>query len=129
MSLTRRTPLQRGKHPLRRTSIRRVSSKRAKENRIYSAKRKAFLERNALCQWWLRENGSWSMANEFHYSVESVVTVDGKKCPFATEIHHKAGRTGTNFLDESTWMAVSADGHRWIHDHPSLSRQRGYITK
>lgn len=96
MSLTRRTPLQRGKHPLKRTPIRRVSSKRARENRIYSAKRKAFLEAHPLCQRWLADNGWSELGQGFYHKPgwgpESDLSLEGIGAPRSTEVHHKAGR-------------------------------------
>lgn len=87
---------------LRRTRLRPVSKKRAKEGRTYSELRKEFLAANAWC-----------------------LVVAGKR---TTEIHHTAGRSGANYLDVSTWMAVSREGHVWIHAHPKESRARGWLT-
>lgn len=45
----------------------------------------------------------------------------------ATEVHHKSGRLGKNYLDVSTWMAVSRKGHDWIHSNDSEARQKGFL--
>jgi hypothetical protein len=42
----------------------------------------------------------------------------------STEIHHTyCGKDRANYLDESTWIAVSRDGHNWIHDNPKEARE------
>ena len=61
----------------------------------------------------------------------------GKKenqvCPItrqqATEIHHSySGKDRAKyFLDTSTWIGVSRDGHNWIHDNPKEARELGYL--
>jgi hypothetical protein len=84
--------------------MRKLSKKRAKQNREYLKLRKVFLAREE---------------NEF--------------CPItgemATEIHHTySGKDrNTHFLEVETWIAVSRDGHNWIHDNPKKSRELGYL--
>lgn len=61
----------------------------------------------------------------------------GKKenqiCPItkypATEIHHTyCGKDRAKyFLDTKTWIAVSRDGHNWIHDNPKEARELEYL--
>lgn len=100
----------------RRTPLRRVSKKRAREQRIYAQKRKAFLEANPICWVWAANN------------VVKMIEGETTKAHRSTEVHHKNGRTGKNYLDESTWMAVSAKGHCWIHQNPKEARAKGWIT-
>lgn len=45
----------------------------------------------------------------------------------SNQIHHKAGRLGKNYLDESTWLAVSFEGHNWIHNNDALAREKGWL--
>jgi hypothetical protein len=66
---------------------------------------------------------------------------DAKECPVAlagllgcygihrigTEVHHIRGRLGKLLLDQNYWLAVSAEGHRWIHDHPGEARAHGWL--
>ncbi len=118
---------------IRRTRIKPVSDKRRKAMREYTKLRKAFLEAHPFCQWWLKEQGDecpgglseeYAKENDGRFRINSVPS----QCPRATECHHRNGRTGTNYLDTSTWMAVSRQGHEWIHQHPSQARAKGYIT-
>jgi hypothetical protein len=104
MSLTRRKPLKR------------QSKKRAKESKVYMDKRKAFLGAHPWCQWWMAENG-----------VSEDAVRDGLNAPRSAEVHHKKGRSGPHYLDETTWMAVSTKAHRYIHAHGQESREKGYI--
>ena len=81
--------------------IPKVSAKRKKEQKEYTIKRLQFLSQpeNFRCP------------------------VTGER---ATEIHHKKGRTGSNFLDTSTWLAVSRNGHRKIEENPEWAKENGY---
>lgn len=84
--------------------INKVSDKRKVENLKYTAQRIVFLGK--------KEN---------------------KICPItkwpAIEIHHTyCGKDRAQYyLDESTWIAVSRDGHNWIHDNPKEAREQGFL--
>lgn len=61
----------------------------------------------------------------------------GKKenqiCPItgqqAIEVHHTyCGKDrAKHYLDVSTWLAVSRDGHNWIHNNPKEARELGFL--
>ena len=82
--------------------IKPVSDKRQKQNTAYLLARKIFLmeERNKYCP------------------------VTGG---LATEIHHINGRENERLLNRKYWLAVSRDGHKYIHDNPSESRVNGWL--
>jgi hypothetical protein len=80
------------------------SVKKSKEETIYALKRKIFLNSKTLCK----------------AKLLRVCTV------FATDVHHKAGRVGKNFLDESTWLPVCRQCHMWIEEHPIESKEKGF---
>lgn len=54
-------------------------------------------------------------------------------CPISkqqtVEVHHTySGKDRAKYyLDTTTWIAVSRDGHNWIHDHPQDAREQGYL--
>jgi len=58
---------------------------------------------------------------------------ENKICPItnqqAIEVHHTyCGKDRAKYyLDVSTWLAVSRDGHNWIHDNPKKSRELGFL--
>lgn len=85
-----------------RRPIRRRSKRMSAAARLYQQKRKWFLIEHPLCQVF-------------------------KDRP-ATEIHHRKGR-GKYLLDETTWLAVSAEAHRKIHDNPKWSYEKGYLLR
>lgn len=93
MSLTRRTPM------------RKVSKKRAVQNREYSKLRKQFLEEHPFCEVALSKGMLFQ----------------------SCDIHHIDKRNGKRLLDTSKWMAVSRTGHDWIHANPKLARERGWL--
>lgn len=87
-----------------KTPIRKVSVKQDKLNKIYSKLRIEFLS--------LPEN---------------------QICPITkqqtTDIHHTyCGKDRAKYyLDVSTWLAVSRDGHNWIHAFPKEARELGFL--
>lgn len=81
--------------------IRKFSKKRAAENRKYSTLRKQFLE-DKECEAGLE--GCTGMASE---------------------VHHKKGRIGENFLDVSTWLAVCHHCHIEIETKPAMAKELG----
>ena len=80
------------------------SSKRIKLDTEYSARRKVFLSLKPMC--------------EAH--LPSICTQQ------STDVHHKAGRTGELYLDETHWLSVCRACHMWIEEHPSSAKEMGY---
>jgi hypothetical protein len=80
--------------------IKKMSKKREVENKIYLEKRKVFLRNNPQCA--------------VYPELE------------ATECHHKMGRTGSLFLDERYWLAVSRKAHQEIENNPKWAKENGY---
>lgn len=125
--------MQRTALPPRRTPIRKVSSKRSKELREYSKKRKAFLLDHPFCQVWLARNditemGDWFYRDSKSGQIYSDLTLLALRPDHACDIHHKAGRTGWRLNDETQWLAVSREAHEWIHANPSEARRRGWLV-
>lgn len=89
------------KKPTKRRFISPVSKSKAKKDKIYQVKRQMFLE--------------------------------GKFCPItgkaATEVHHTYSGADRSkyYLDESTWVAVSREGHNYIHNNPIWAKENGYL--
>jgi hypothetical protein len=81
--------------------IRIRSQKRAKQEREYAKKGKAFLKVNKVCQ------------------------VMECKRP-STQIHHKKGRIGDLLTNEEYFLAVCADCHTKIENHPEWAKEQGY---
>lgn len=86
--------------PLPKTKISKRSDKGKVDDLVYKAKRLKYLKLHPRC----------------------AVYPELK----ATEIHHKAGRVGKNFLDESTWLAVSRKAHLEIESKPEWAKENGY---
>lgn len=87
---------------MKRTPLRRVSKKRAKENRRYLVLRRNYLYAHQLC--------------EFPLCARR-----------ATQIHHKNGRSGANLNDVANWFAICAFHHDWIHSNAKRARRAGFI--
>jgi hypothetical protein len=84
------------------TPIPRRTKKRSKQETAYNVARKVFLmeDRNKYCP------------------------VTGK---LATEIHHMNGRENERLLDQIYWLAVSREGHQWIHANTPEAREKGWL--
>lgn len=85
-----------------RATLKRVSAKRAKENREYTERRRLFLLDHPWCE-----------VNPLEP---------------ATDVHHRDGREGSLLNREELWMAVSRRSHDWIHQHPNEARNRGWLV-
>lgn len=80
--------------------MRQVSLKRQQQNKEYKIIRDKFMQENPRCE----------------------------RCGApATENHHKNGRNGLRLLDVNYFMAVCRNCHRWIHEHPKESREKGWL--
>jgi len=101
--IKRKTPLKRGNKPLKRTPLNPMSKNpNAVAKRSLYAKNKAtYMKDNPRCEICARK---------------------GK-----LDLHHKAGRTGDNYTNIATFMAVCRMCHDWIHSHPKESREKGYL--
>lgn len=74
---------------------------------IYGKERRAFLMLHPLC--------------------DACREIDPTKQRGSTDVHHRHGRTGKNYLDQSTWLAVCRPCHDWIHTHPGQARAKGLL--
>ena len=94
--------------PKKVTIIPKRSKKRSKQERAYIAANKVFLmlERNKFCP---------VMAKLKNATVR------------ATEVHHVQGRENEMLLDQKFWLAVSREGHQWIHNNPEIAREEGWM--
>lgn len=87
-----------------RSGLKRVSSARVLAQKVYGDKRRIFMAEHPQCQAGL------------------------KGCTQqATECHHAHGRTGKNYLDASTFRALCAPCHRFVHAHPNQARTLGLL--
>ncbi len=80
----------------------RFSDKRKKEMPVYDKRRLAFLSLHKFCQ-------------------AKLTGCTG----YATEVHHKKGRVGEDYLNISTWLAVCHNCHHWIEMHPEKAKELG----
>ncbi len=104
--------------------IPKVTKKRAKANREYAVRRKAFLEAHPSCEAhgriceWLHENDktAWLAAP---YNVYRQLR--------SAEIHHTRKPKCKYLNDESTWLAVCRWSHLWIEDHKDVARRLGLL--
>jgi hypothetical protein len=83
-------------------SISPVSKKRQGEMDTYSKLREAFLIAKPHCE-------------------AKLIGCTG----VATDVHHKAGRVGDNYLKISTWLAVCRKCHSWIETNPEEAKELG----
>lgn len=107
----------------RNKPIRRVSTKRAKELREYAKLRKQFLIVHPYCEWYIMENNLTEKMGPVYINEARIIV----PVPRSIEVHHKNGRYGSRLNDTNDWLAVSREGHNWIHSHPKEARAKGYL--
>lgn len=88
--------------------IAKLSKKRKKENNLYLIEREKFL-----------------LLPENKYCIVAKIMLN--KTIETTEIHHKAGRVGELLNYKKNWLAVSREGHNWIHANPLSAYQFNYL--
>ena len=114
--------LDRGSAPKKpRKRIPKVTAKRAKANREYAKRRKAFLLANTHCEAW-HAIIQWMYKHD-----EKAYYTSPQFRPVSDDLHHRCKR-GKNFLNEETWMSVSRWAHNWIHAHPKEARALGLLA-
>lgn len=86
-----------------RMAISKVSENKKAEDKVYASIRKVFLDNHKVC-----EAKILRCLNQ------------------STEVHHKKGRVGKNYLDVHTFLALCSNCHRWIETHPESSKEHGY---
>jgi hypothetical protein len=84
-------------------SISPVSTKRRGEMDTYSKLREAFLVVKPHCE-------------------AKLIGCTGK----STDVHHKQGRTGENYLKVGTWLSVCRICHSYIETHPEEAKELGF---
>jgi hypothetical protein len=91
---------------LKRTPLSPKSSKKAKEDNVYTLLRKDYLTQHPVCE-------------------ARLPSCTGQ----ATDIHHKKGR-GKYYLITSTWMSACRTCHEWIETNPAEAQEMGFtITR
>lgn len=107
----KRSAIRRSQKRLKRTPLRRVSKRLAKERRIYSADAPDFWSKpeNQLCR-----------------VAASGVLGPPLERP-ATDRHHLDGRHGKKLNEPGNVIPVSRAGHDWIRDNANEARTRGFL--
>lgn len=123
----KKTPIIRKKPLLRKHRISPISAKRKKEASIYLITRNAFIEAHPFCQATIKILGLDEEAvkqwNGFALDPMGNQLIISR----SQDVHHTAGRSGKNYLDQSTWLAVSRTMHERIHNNPSWARANGLL--
>lgn len=91
---------------VKRSAIRKTSTKRAKEMRLYAKERDAFLREHSHCD---------------------CCTLEGKEVS-ATDVHHRIGRIGRNLRDQRHWIPLCRFHHDKVHAHPAWARKHDLLA-
>jgi hypothetical protein len=123
-SRTRKTKVAQKRAPA--APIRKVSKKRASQSRLYAKLREEFLKEHPYCQWTIWH---YCLSPDEVSKCGGMMPINGQICcvPKSTEIHHRKGRFGSRLNQTEFWMAVSRDGHDWIHANPKPAYEKGYL--
>jgi len=89
---------------MKRTPLKRVSKKRAKENTTYTLLRRVFLIERPYCE--IFEHGCTRKS---------------------TDVHHMNHREGKKLNMREWWLPACRTCHDWVRDHPKLARDKGFL--
>lgn len=95
------------KKPLRGKMLPTVAKRVPERYRQYSADRISYLKANRRCLG------------------QQLVPIDGECKTWATDVHHKRGRTGEDLLDQDHWVALCRPCHTWVEANPAAARALG----
>ena len=112
---------------LRKTPLRRMSSKRQRESREYMRLRAEFLAAHPFCQVTMLLLGLSEAEVIDWKGLHRTALGNFDQVPASQDIHHRHGRTGTNYLDTKTWLSVCRHQHERIHNNPSWARSHGFL--
>ena len=90
--------------PNTKKTINKISVKKQKQDGEYSKLRKLYLESHLFCE----------------AKLPGICTLE------ATDIHHKAGRIGENYLKVSEWLAVCRSCHKFIEENPIIAKELNF---
>lgn len=117
---------QKEKPQKQQKNIKPMSEKRKQESYLYTKKRKIFMSKpeNKYCPVYKACIDGKIKPSELPSGEE----VHRYKIDIPTsEVHHKAGRIGKLLNYVPYWLAVSSDGHKWIHNNPKKSYELGFL--
>lgn len=105
---------------MRRTPIKKVSARKSKLDSKYSRLKREFMARP--------ENRWCPVA----MSGVLVFPGDPANLPYPRQIRtcdlHHVFRRGKFYLDVSTWMALSREGHDFVENNKAVARARGWLA-
>lgn len=96
----------------KRQHIRSISSRKAGELRRYRAESRAWAKEH-------RKAGT---------KCPVMLALFNKRLRVSDSPHHIRGRLGTLLRDKRYWLAVSMEGHDWIHTHPHKAQALGWLA-
>jgi hypothetical protein len=145
--MKKRTPIKRSRKPLKRTPIRKVSAKRAKEMKQYKVLREDLLKHRPMCDAYLILLGLDRATIDNLQAIAVIAIWQGMDvpaipagdkaeefkamgipayCPRSFDCHHVRGRN-KYYLDVTSFLAVSRTCHEYIHQNPSAARAAGLL--
>lgn len=106
--IKRKTPLKRSQKPIARNKRPNpISEKQKIRNQQYNERRPIFLRNNPVCK----------------------MAINSNCTRVATEVHHKEGRIGDNFLNESTWLPACDSCHKHATEHSAEAIENGISNR
>lgn len=113
--------------------MRRVSPKRARQNRRYRYLNEVYLSEHTVCDLWCAEHGWKWVAPHIYQDLKGAGSAyddalfQSLGAPASVLIHHKNKRRGERLNDTSEWMALSQAAHDRIEGNKSWARANGYL--
>lgn len=111
---------------MKRSKLRRVSSKRKKELALYAKAKELWRQARRGKDGFLRcqiTNIRWKPnLGYFNWDANGRCMAHAMDSP-----HHRRGRLGKRLYDRRSFVATCFYHHRWIHDHPKEARKMGLL--
>jgi len=117
---------------MKRTPIRKVSTKRATEKREYAKRKAAYLLAHPLDQIKIALCGfdeAKVLAHATGLTRENAqgIFYEGQLIRFANQIHHRNKARGARLLDECWWMSTVTASHDIIEEGKEWAREHGFL--
>lgn len=128
---------------IKRCSVRRAAVKRSGVKRVWRSTKKSTPSSKAMARRQLSPLSSRQRERLKRYAIAKrrwwhkvkdtlcpvLLTLYGRRVGVSDKPHHVKGRMGSLLYDDRTFLAVSDEGHTFIHNNIEIARQHGWIAQ
>lgn len=129
--------------PIKRRSVRREAIKRSGVKRVWRSTKKSTPSSKAMARRRLSPLSKRQRERLKRYAIAKrrwwpkvrntlcpvLLKLYGRRVWVSNKPHHVRGRMGSLLYDDRTFLAVSDEGHTFIHNNIEIARQHGWIAQ